>query len=469
MTRTRFKSLLRRPRDRAVACLVAVTILAGSAIFVTTAASAQDAGEVHMPVVLKDARALLPTNTFTPTPTNTATATPTNTATPTPTNTATPTPTNTSTATPTKTATPTPTNTATPTWTPTATATATPCAPAVELTHIPPYGSFDNLQGEALCADPAQHVIVCYIYVPGWWVKPTFASPKTAINPDGTWTCDITTGGTDQLATRIAAFLLPIDYPPPLLGGEQTLPDELYANALAYIIVERTAVYRTIQFSGYTWKVKASETPAGPGPNYFSDRPEDVWVDAQDRLHLRIAQHNGHWYATEVINNESLGHGVYTFTLASAVDALDPYAVLGLFTWDGTAPQHAYREQDIEFSRWGDPAAANAQYVVQPWARAGNRYRFVLAAGHERTVHHLRWLPDRVDFASYSWDAAAQGPGAELAAWQYTGPDVHPAGGENARINLWLLDGKPPADGQPVEVIVDSFRFTPEPASAAAR
>ena len=143
--------------------------------------------------------------------------------------------------------------------------------------------------------------------------------------------------------------------------------------------------------------------------------------------------------------------------------------MLGLFTWDDTAPQHAYREQDIEFSRWGDPAAANAQYVVQPWDRAGNRYRFVLAAGHERTVHHFRWLPDRVDFASYSWDAAAQGPGAELAAWQYTGPDVHPAGGENARINLWLLDGKPPTDGQPVEVIVESFHFTPQPASAAAR
>ena len=82
MTRTRIKSLLRRPRDRAVVCLVAATLLAGSAICVTTAASTPDAGKVYMPVVLKYAGALPPTNTFTPTPTNTATATPTNTATP---------------------------------------------------------------------------------------------------------------------------------------------------------------------------------------------------------------------------------------------------------------------------------------------------------------------------------------------------------------------------------------------------
>ena len=31
---------------------------------------------------------------------------------------------------------------------------------------------------------------------------------------------------------------------------------------------------RTIDFSGYTWTVEASQGKVGPGPNYFSDRFE---------------------------------------------------------------------------------------------------------------------------------------------------------------------------------------------------
>jgi hypothetical protein len=38
---------------------------------------------------------------------------------------------------------------------------------------------------------------------------------------------------------------------------------------------------------------------------------------------------------------------------------------------------------------------------------------------------------------------------------------VPPAAGENARINLWMFRGEPPADGRPVEVIVADFAFVP--------
>ena len=333
------------------------------------------------------------------------------------------------------------------------------CRPSIAFTHVPPYNSNEDLSGVVSCVDPALHYVVCYIYVGGWWVKPYFADPRTPINPDGTWTCDITTGGNDPLATRIAAFVMPNNVDPPLLAGDQQFPRTLTEAAVASTQVERPAVQRTIRFSGYTWKVKATMAPAGPGPNYFSDRPEDVWVDEEGRLHLRIAQRNGRWYATEVINSESLGHGVYTFTLASAVDVLDPNVVLGLFTWDDAAPQDAYREQDIEFSRWGESSGPNAQYVVQPWDRTGNRHRFTMQAGYPETAHRFAWLSNRVDFASYAWDGLRQALGQELASWTYAGPDVHPAGGENARINLWLLDGKPPTDGEEVEIVVASFSF----------
>jgi hypothetical protein len=41
--------------------------------------------------------------------------------------------------------------------------------------------------------------------------------------------------------------------------------------------------------------------------------------------------------------------------------------------------------------------------------------------------------------------------------WAYSGPGVPVAGGENARMNLWLFQGRAPLSGQPVEVVLERF------------
>ncbi len=64
--------------------------------------------------------------------------------------------------------------------------------------------------------DFTAHAVAVYIFVGGWWTKPTFAAPLSAIGPDGTWTCDITTGGADIYATQLAAYVVPVGYAPPL-------------------------------------------------------------------------------------------------------------------------------------------------------------------------------------------------------------------------------------------------------------
>ena len=71
----------------------------------------------------------------------------------------------------------------------------------------------------------------------GWWTKPTWAQPLTPIRADGTWECDITTGGIDERATQIVAFLVPASYAPPLAAGGPALPAELDENAVAKIEV----------------------------------------------------------------------------------------------------------------------------------------------------------------------------------------------------------------------------------------
>ncbi len=39
--------------------------------------------------------------------------------------------------------------------------------------------------------------------------------------------------------------------------------------------------------------------------------------------------------------------------------------------------------------------------------------------------------------------------------------DIPYPGDENARINLWLLNGLPPSNGQEVEVVIRKFEFVP--------
>jgi hypothetical protein len=208
---------------------------------------------------------------------------------------------------------------------------------------------------------------------------------------------------------------------------------------------------RTIQFSGYTWQVKSSTDAVGPGPNRFSDSAANVWVDGLGRLHLKLTRSNGRWHCAEAVNTQSLGFGRYAFELDSRVDALDPNAVLGLFTWSDD-PAYTHREIDIELSRWGSGAdETNGQYVVQPYDGSGNLQRITQRAVSSSTLS-FDWQPDAVTFAASS---------AAPSAWTYSGPDVPQPGSEHVRMNLWLYRGMPPANGNSVEVVVTRFSFTP--------
>ncbi len=230
---------------------------------------------------------------------------------------------------------------------------------------------------------------------------------------------------------------------------------------------------RIIAFSGYDWWLKDTGCGrAGPGSNYFSDSNQNVWLDANEQLHLKIAHRADKWYCSEVVSSDSLGYGTHAFTVKGRIDVLDPNVVLGLFTWDTNAPQYNYREIDFEFSRWWDTNEANnAQYVIQPWYIEGNRHRFHINCGpNDLTTHEIKWLPDRICFKSYYGEYPLLDSNNLIESWSYIGSYIPPAGGENDRMNLWLLQplgspqetpGGPPADGNEVEVIIRSFKFMP--------
>jgi hypothetical protein len=216
---------------------------------------------------------------------------------------------------------------------------------------------------------------------------------------------------------------------------------------------------RTIQFSGHTWWVKSSSNPVGPGPNFFSDSSDNVWVDGQGRLHMRTTWEKDHWECAEIVSNESFGYGEYAFTLASNPESLDEEVVLGLFTWDDQSDYY-HREIDIEFSRWENQTNVDAQYVLQPWDFPNHIYRFDVISNGRTTTHSFRWEPDQIAFRSYLGAyAVTPDPGNAIQSWDYTGSDIPPPGNENARINLWLVNGRPPANGKGAEIVLEQFRY----------
>jgi hypothetical protein len=231
-------------------------------------------------------------------------------------------------------------------------------------------------------------------------------------------------------------------------------------DGVLYLDNLRLVPPKQLPFAGRAWTVKCGGL-LGPGPNPFSQSEENVWVDGSGRLHLKISERRGQWWCGEIVLNEPLGYGTYTFEVASNVDQLDRNAVLGLFTYDYDAPAENYREIDIEFSKWGNSANDNGQFVVQPYFVPANIHRFDVDYGaggdDDTTTHTWTWTPEEIGYDSRY--GAIPGSAA-IASWLYTGGDVpDDAGDERVRLNLWLFRGAAPAGAQSVEVIVSNFRF----------
>jgi hypothetical protein len=231
--------------------------------------------------------------------------------------------------------------------------------------------------------------------------------------------------------------------------------------------------------------VKESPLPVGPGANVFSDRSEDVFVDSEGRLHLRVAFHDGRWWSSEIVLLHHHGYGTYLFQTSSELDGLDPNVTFGAFTWDvwgddSSLPAAPNREIDSEDSRWTDALDPNSsQAVVQPAdATPENLHRYTLPdlSTDARLTRFFVWEPGRVRFVAlrgHHWPTTFA-EGDLIDEVEYTqapeeGRIVPTEGRETPRLSLWLnnvaVGGVPPtfpAGGQPVEVIVDRIAL-PEP------
>ena len=125
-----------------------------------------------------------------------------------------------------------------------------------------------------------------------------------------------------------------------------------------------------------------------------------------------------------------------------------------MFTWDAGAGQD-HREMDIELSQWGDPAAKNAQFVVQPYYVAANVFRY--SAPSTALSYSFRWEPGSVSFRTMQAEGKATRP---LAQHVFTSGVPEP-GNETLHIDLYTYGKSRTPQREGVEVVLEKFEFLP--------
>lgn len=240
---------------------------------------------------------------------------------------------------------------------------------------------------------------------------------------------------------------------------------------------------QSFQFAGYQWKTKIGEERQGPGNNKFSAQAANLRVDWRGYLHLNIRSSDSLWYSTEIICQTPMGYGRYEIEIKGLLSNLDPYSVLGFFTWDPkNFGSQANSEIDIEFSKWGYPLSPSLlYYTAHPVSNGKLNLERMYKSPHPTTqwdgisTHVIEWRDTSITWHSYTGKQAALENRTDYFHYSYRnkkrlkklGEEESnaisvPKPGEqtSARINYWLLlDQDQPLSGKCPEIIIRDFKF----------
>jgi hypothetical protein len=192
-----------------------------------------------------------------------------------------------------------------------------------------------------------------------------------------------------------------------------------------------------IEWSGLRWDVRTGT--GGPGTNNWTK--ENVWVDSQNRLHLKITNVNGKWYCAELSTQIPVGFGTYTFNVYSDPSVYAKNVVAGLFYYLSDKD-----EIDIEFSRWNVAKMPNTLYTV--WSPSGGIGSPRYETKSQNTTHKFVWNPSFIKFQSVG-----------IGTWNHTG--YIPKIGGALVINLWLFNNPVPTNRKEQELIITSVEYVP--------
>ena len=231
---------------------------------------------------------------------------------------------------------------------------------------------------------------------------------------------------------------------------------------LSLLVMPLTAEAKRLRFSGYDFKVKEGRG-LGPGPNDWA--ASQAFVDGQGRLHLKFSEKNGKWYAGEISSISRFGFGTYEMEFTGDIGGQDKNVVFGFFNYPtADVGPDATNEIDIEFARWGNPSYKPLNYTIWPVKATLKpaHKTFSFPKGVKRSVHRFVWK--RKSIAYTCLELNDDGDVVSKVQWTYAPADFADRIGSQPmpfHFDLWGFRGQSPSDGNPVEVIINSFRFTP--------
>src|SRR3974390_1591734 len=196
-----------------------------------------------------------------------------------------------------------------------------------------------------------------------------------------------------------------------------------------------------LEWQGRTWKI-TNGGMAGVAPG----APENVAVDSDGYLHLRIANRGGKWTAAELFTTENLGFGTYQWVVEGNVWDMDPVTVLGLFPYGPThgIGKDASNEIDIEFSQWNRTCVSNADFTVYPSVARGHNdpsyeLNFKVDGGTTLTTARMTWSSSSIVFTVMSGNQPIETTANVLKTITYKPADTAdiPQQPIPVGINLW--------------------------------
>lgn len=216
----------------------------------------------------------------------------------------------------------------------------------------------------------------------------------------------------------------------------------------------------TIDFSGFQWTIKESYGKhTGPGNNYFSGLKDNVYVDNEGKLHLRLTYRNDKWYCPEVRMINNLGYGKYIFEIDSLVTPLDKDIVVGFFMYDRQDSLNFHKEVDIEFSQWGKDNGLNSQYVMQP--KEDEAYRFNTDFS-KKSKHTIAVRKRKISFKStYETENKSDFLTKNYSKWKIKPNKEYHSQNERMSINVWLYRMSEPSNLKEFEIVISKFEFKP--------
>lgn len=223
----------------------------------------------------------------------------------------------------------------------------------------------------------------------------------------------------------------------------------------------------TVIWKGHTWQLTS-----GGMAGVCQGDPNNVTVDSDGYLHLRIANGAAGWTDSELFTTDLLGFGTYQWQVDGPIDAYDKNVVFGLFPYGPAAGigSDGTNEIDIEYSRWGKASGPNGDWTDYPasgTAVGELSYSFSLA-GATLSTSRFVWSSTTIADALLSGLQPVDGVTGLIKTWTYAPPDPTvniPQQALPLGMNLWCFNS-PPSDGNPVEIVVRDFVFLP-PSSVA--